>query len=139
MLPTTTLHDLIQRQAGIPQERPNATIVLEDLLVTREAHECPNCHTHFTKAHLNLSRRHRQLLDFAITGKTDKEIATELGLATLTVRTYWKPIHRAFGTHSRVELALKWQKFRLEHPEIDQLETVKIEMTAVHEMTTAHA
>jgi len=56
------------------------------------------------RRHHSLSLRERQLIEMAAAGKTDAEIAHELGIAIGTVATYWGRIRSKFGGCSRTEL-----------------------------------
>lgn len=51
-----------------------------------------------------LSRREQEIAAFLREGLRDKEIATQMGLATSTISNYLQRIYRKTGTHSRSEL-----------------------------------
>ena len=54
-----------------------------------------------------LSPRERQvLLEIALNGGTDAEIAERLGMSRNTLRTHVQHLHAKTGTHSKLELAL---------------------------------
>jgi DNA-binding CsgD family transcriptional regulator len=57
---------------------------------------------------LPLSPRQRQTLQLLLAGKSEKEIAAQLGLSHNTVHHYVKAIHRHFGVSSRSELLARW-------------------------------
>lgn len=52
-----------------------------------------------------LSKREREVLELAVRGLIDKEIGSELGLATATVRIYWSRIRAKVGDLTRSKLA----------------------------------
>lgn len=52
--------------------------------------------------------RKREILELAAQGKTDKEIAVELGISFDTVRGHWREIRQALGLSSRTEVVAKW-------------------------------
>jgi PAS domain S-box-containing protein len=54
--------------------------------------------------HQSLSLREQQLIELAAAGRTDAEIAHELGISVGTVATYWGRIRSKFGGCSRTEL-----------------------------------
>jgi DNA-binding NarL/FixJ family response regulator len=51
-----------------------------------------------------LSRREGEVLQLACQGLTDKEIATKLGIACVTVRTYIARLMVKFGAANRTQL-----------------------------------
>lgn len=51
-----------------------------------------------------LSPRENQILNFAIEGMTDQQIALQLGISTSTVNSYWVRIRGKVGHMSRTEL-----------------------------------
>ena len=51
-----------------------------------------------------LSGRERELLDLAVEGKSDGEIAREMGLSVSTVNSYWVRIRGKVGPLSRTEI-----------------------------------
>jgi DNA-binding CsgD family transcriptional regulator len=51
-----------------------------------------------------LRPRHRETLEWLLTGATEKEIAAGLGLSVHTVHQYVKAIYRRFGVTSRAQL-----------------------------------
>ncbi|MBO4403969.1 MAG: response regulator transcription factor, partial [Treponema sp.] len=53
------------------------------------------------------SKRERMIAREILKGKTDKEIASELGITVQTVMTHNKNIFKKAGVHSRVELMAK--------------------------------
>ncbi|MCW5938084.1 MAG: helix-turn-helix transcriptional regulator [Fimbriimonadaceae bacterium] len=50
-----------------------------------------------------ISRREGSILDLASNGKTDKQIASELGLSIGTIRTYWGRIRVKFSALTRAQ------------------------------------
>lgn len=54
-----------------------------------------------------LSKREKQITSLIIAGKSDKEIAEELGISTGTVASHNKNLFKKIGIHSRVELMTK--------------------------------
>jgi DNA-binding CsgD family transcriptional regulator len=59
---------------------------------------------------LLLSPRERELVTLAAAGKTNKEIAHEIGLAHATVRVLLARAAAKLGAKSRRELLVKWAK-----------------------------
>ena len=57
-----------------------------------------------------LSPRLQETLHFLLTGKSEKQIATELGLSKHTVHSYVKALYKHFGVTSRAELLARWVK-----------------------------
>lgn len=53
---------------------------------------------------LKLSNRENEILDFAIEGLTDQQIAIRLEISTSTVNSYWVRIRGKLGHRSRTEL-----------------------------------
>lgn len=51
-----------------------------------------------------LSTREREVLDFAVDGRTDEQIAQELNISVSTVNSYWVRIRGKLGPLSRTEL-----------------------------------
>lgn len=51
-----------------------------------------------------LRPRHKETLEWLLTGATEKEIAVGLGLSVHTVHQYVKAIYRRFGVTSRAQL-----------------------------------
>jgi len=76
----------------------------------------------------HLSPREREILEFATQGRTDEQIAQEMGISTSTVNSYWVRIRGKVGQLSRTEivgkalrqemvrtqLALREENFRLQ-------------------------
>lgn len=54
-----------------------------------------------------LSVREREVLDLAVDGRTDEQIAQALGLTVATVNSYWVRIRGKLGSLSRVELVVR--------------------------------
>ncbi|MFV8749672.1 helix-turn-helix domain-containing protein [Nannocystaceae bacterium ST9] len=52
----------------------------------------------------NLSRRQREIAEYAAAGATAREIADSLGIGYHTVRQHLKEVYRVLGIASRVEL-----------------------------------
>jgi DNA-binding NarL/FixJ family response regulator len=55
----------------------------------------------------HLSKREQQVLDLVVTGKSNKEIATEVGVTERTVKFHVSKLLSRFGAKSRIELAAK--------------------------------
>lgn len=55
-----------------------------------------------------VSRRSREVAELVSQGKTDKEIADQLGLAISTVHFYVRKLLRRHELRNRVELAVWW-------------------------------
>lgn len=60
---------------------------------------------------MTLSNRQRQILAFIVSGRSNKEIAADLGLSIETVKAYRKNICSKFNLHSTAQLAV----FAMEH------------------------
>lgn len=58
-------------------------------------------------ASLRLTAQQRRVVELLLTGKRDKQIASELGIAFATVRTHLDRIFARVGVADRVELILK--------------------------------
>jgi DNA-binding NarL/FixJ family response regulator len=54
----------------------------------------------------HLAPRQRQVVDLVMQGKTNKQIAAEMGLTTGTVKVYLVHIFNKCGVGNRTELAL---------------------------------
>ena len=61
---------------------------------------------------LRVTARQRQILDLAVGGLTDKEIAAELGVAVSTIRTHLERFYRENGLRSKTGAAAAWQHYR---------------------------
>jgi len=55
-----------------------------------------------------MSPRMRQILNCLLTGDSEKQIASKLGISTHTVHTYVKRLHKTLGVASRGELLAKF-------------------------------
>jgi DNA-binding CsgD family transcriptional regulator len=53
---------------------------------------------------ISVSGREEQILELAANGKTDKEIALDLGISRDTVASYWRRVLLKFGAASRTEV-----------------------------------
>lgn len=62
---------------------------------------------------LPLSNREKEIAAAVASGRTNKEIARELGLSSLTVETHMKNILRKLGLRSRVQVATHVAQFEL--------------------------
>ncbi|MGH3451306.1 MAG: response regulator transcription factor, partial [Haloechinothrix sp.] len=62
---------------------------------------------------LSLSRREYDVVRLAATGKTNPEIADELGLARNTVKTYLQTAMQKLGARNRVEAVRRAQEEQL--------------------------
>jgi DNA-binding CsgD family transcriptional regulator len=61
---------------------------------------------------LRVTSRQREILDSAVRGLTDKEIAANLGLSVSTVRTYLERFYRVNGLRNKAEAVAAWQHHR---------------------------
>lgn len=55
---------------------------------------------------VNLTKREREILTLLLTGKSNKEIASELYLSVHTIKTNLENIYEKFGIHNRVMLVV---------------------------------
>ncbi|HUV52897.1 MAG TPA: helix-turn-helix transcriptional regulator [Dehalococcoidia bacterium] len=55
---------------------------------------------------MNLTRRERQILVQLVQGRTNEEIAEQLGIKTSTVKTLMSPLMQKTGKRNRTELAV---------------------------------
>jgi DNA-binding NarL/FixJ family response regulator len=62
---------------------------------------------------LSLSRREYEVVRLAATGKTNPEIAEDLGLARNTVKTYLQTAMQKLGARNRVEAVRRAREERL--------------------------
>jgi len=60
---------------------------------------------------LHVTPRQRQILDLAVRGLTDKEIAAELGVAVSTIRTHLERFYRENGLRSKTGAVAAWQRY----------------------------
>jgi DNA-binding NarL/FixJ family response regulator len=56
--------------------------------------------------------RQREILDLAVRGLTDKEIAADLGVAVSTIRTHLERFYRANALRNKAEAVAVWQHHR---------------------------
>jgi DNA-binding CsgD family transcriptional regulator len=61
---------------------------------------------------LNVTPRQRQILDLAVRGLTDKEIAADLGVAVSTIRTHLERFYRENGLRNKTGAVAVWQHYR---------------------------
>jgi DNA-binding CsgD family transcriptional regulator len=61
---------------------------------------------------LHVTPRQGQILDLAVRGLTDKEIASDLGIAVSTVRTHLERFYRENGLRNKSEAVAAWQHHR---------------------------
>lgn len=54
----------------------------------------------------NLTPRHKQIIQLICAGKSTKEIADELGLKDMTVRSYRKDLMERLGVHTIAEVVI---------------------------------
>jgi len=59
---------------------------------------------------LHATPRQRQVLDLAVHGESDKEIARRLGLGLSTVRTHLGRFYRDNGLRNKTEAVAAWQR-----------------------------
>jgi DNA-binding CsgD family transcriptional regulator len=61
---------------------------------------------------LRVTPRQREILDLAVGGLTDKEIAADLRVAVSTVRTHLERFYRENGLRNKTGAVAAWQHFR---------------------------
>lgn len=61
---------------------------------------------------LHFTPRQREILDLAVHGLTDKEIAADLGVAVSTIRTHLERFYRVNGLRNKAEAVAVWQHYR---------------------------
>ena len=59
------------------------------------------------KIEIRLTEKEQDILDLLSTGKSNKEIASELNITVNTVRHYLRILSRMFQCSNRTELAIK--------------------------------
>ncbi|MFN4007146.1 MAG: LuxR C-terminal-related transcriptional regulator [Chitinophagaceae bacterium] len=93
--------------------------ILEDALqalVNNQQYFDPNIvykkrHTEHIAAELKLTKREKEIIALIAAGKTSKEIAAQLYLSELTVKTHRKNISEKLGTKSIADLVTKTMHF----------------------------
>jgi DNA-binding NarL/FixJ family response regulator len=60
----------------------------------------------------HVTPRQREILNLALRGLTDKEIAADLEIAVSTVRTYLERFYRENGLRNKIEAVAAWQHYR---------------------------
>jgi len=60
------------------------------------------------KTSRGLSRRQADIIRLVATGRSDKQIAAQLGLSESTVKTHLGRIYRYHGFRNRAEAAVAW-------------------------------
>jgi len=65
---------------------------------------------------LGLTRRETQMLDFLATGKSNKEIARDLGLSPNTVKTHLANLYEKLGVRNRTQAVTEATKLSLNAP-----------------------
>lgn len=90
-----------------------------------------------------LSKRERQLLELAVTGMSDKQIAATLGINPGTVGTYWGRVRGKLGPLGRTELVARYLREEseriidsLKHENSQLLRDVQIHSETKHEINT---
>lgn len=68
------------------------------------------------RAERTITVMQRQLLERVAVGRSDKEIAHDMGISYRTVRTHLERLFVRFGVHSRAALAVRWSELTHEHP-----------------------
>jgi len=63
-----------------------------------------------------LTERERDVLDGLAAGKSDRQIATDLGVRLTSVRTHIRNVMRKFGFKNRTQAALFWRTYRQKNP-----------------------
>jgi DNA-binding CsgD family transcriptional regulator len=61
---------------------------------------------------LHVTPRQREILELAVRGLTDKEIATELGVSVSTIRTHLERFYRENGLRNKSQAVGAWQHYR---------------------------
>jgi DNA-binding CsgD family transcriptional regulator len=61
-----------------------------------------------------LSRREREVLQLAMEGRTDKEIAKELAISPSTVKIYWQRIRSKIGGQTRTQMVANSMRLGLQ-------------------------
>jgi DNA-binding CsgD family transcriptional regulator len=67
--------------------------------------------------------RQREILELAMGGLTDKEIAARLGVAVSTIRTHLERFYRENGLRNKSEAVAVWQH----HRDIEQAKQMGLE------------
>ncbi len=62
-----------------------------------------------------LSRREKQIVDALLAGRTNKEIAQQLGVSDQTIKNQLTRLYRKVGVNSRLELVLWSMERRDKH------------------------
>ncbi len=62
-----------------------------------------------------LSRREKQIVDALLAGRTNKEIAQQLGVSDQTIKNQLTTLYRKVGVSSRLELVLWSMERRKKH------------------------
>ena len=57
-----------------------------------------------------LTSRERVIAGLVARGRTNKEVAEELGLSAKTIEWHLSHVYRALGVRSRTELASRWAR-----------------------------
>jgi DNA-binding NarL/FixJ family response regulator len=60
---------------------------------------------------LRVTNRQRQILDLAVRGLTDKEIAADLSVAVSTIRTHLERFYRENGLRNKTSAVAAWQHY----------------------------
>jgi DNA-binding CsgD family transcriptional regulator len=60
---------------------------------------------------LNLSPREREIMELLSRGRSDKEIASDLGIAVRTITTHLSRIYDKLQVPGRVGAVLKWRDY----------------------------
>jgi DNA-binding CsgD family transcriptional regulator len=76
----------------------------------------PTLHGRPSGGELRVTPRQGQILDLAMRGLTDKEIATDLGVAISTIRTHLERFYRENGVRNKSEAVAVWQHHRDTEP-----------------------
>lgn len=72
-----------------------------------------------------------QILEMAAQGRTDKEIASELGISTHTVATYWKRLRERLGVPNRAAALTRMLQIRIDQQN-RQLQEAHTELQKLH-------
>jgi DNA-binding CsgD family transcriptional regulator len=67
--------------------------------------------SHQRSSELRFTPRQREILDLAVRGLTDKEVAAGLGVAISTIRTHLERFYRENGLRNKSEAVAAWQHF----------------------------
>jgi len=90
-----------------PRERTIVHALHSELAWVHEPPAAPVAPADRSAGH-ELSHRQRQTLDRLLAGRSEKQVAADLGLSRHTVHVHVKSLYKAFGVNSRHELLAKF-------------------------------